>query len=229
MLRTVTDAKHTVILNDLQAQGYALAHLDPTSCRHICGPAAGSGTKLVVGVGTGFNVAVVYTTKNGRFVPPAEAGHAGLPVRTEAELRLGQFLESAHGYASVEDAMSGRGIERLYSWASNELGKPGTLDASSVIAAHVDGNDPAASLAVEKFVTLFGAECGNLALNYLPVGGLYIIGGAARAMSAHFDEFGFEKAFCDKGRFSEYMQRFPVLIVEDDYAALNGLATYFED
>lgn len=37
---------------------------------------------------------------------------------------------------------------------------------------------------------------------------------------------GFAENFRDKGRFSAFMDDFPVCIVEDDYAALTGCAAY---
>jgi glucokinase len=37
---------------------------------------------------------------------------------------------------------------------------------------------------------------------------------------------GFREAFYDKGRFSEFMEQFPVHLVDDDYAALTGSAAH---
>ena len=40
---------------------------------------------------------------------------------------------------------------------------------------------------------------------------------------------GFSDAFRDKGRFSGFMKNFPVYVVEDDYAALTGMAAHLEE
>ena len=42
----------------------------------------------VIGVGTGFNAAVVYDTPHGRLVPPSEAGHASFAFRGEREREI---------------------------------------------------------------------------------------------------------------------------------------------
>ena len=73
-----------------------------------------------------------------------------------------------------------------------------------------------------------GAELGNLALIHLPFGGLYLIGGVARAMTPYFATLGLEAAFKDKGRFAAFMDNFQVSIVEDDFAALTGCAAYLD-
>ncbi len=71
--------------------------------------------------------------------------------------------------------------------------------------------------------------CGNLALQNLPFGGLYLIGGVARSVSPWFDRFGFAAAFRDKGRFTSFMDSFPVHLVTDDYAALTGCAGHLTE
>jgi len=85
---------------------------------------------------------------------------------------------------------------------------------------------PRASKAVGVFIRILGTFVGNQALIQLPFGGIYLIGGVARAMAPHLSDFGFEAAFCDKGRFGDFMQSFPVRVIEDDYAALIGCASY---
>ena len=72
---------------------------------------------------------------------------------------------------------------------------------------------------------LLGRVAGDLALVHLPFQGLYLIGGVARAFSPYFAK-GFTTAFRDKGRFSDFMDDFPVYIIEDDYAALEGCADH---
>ena len=118
-LQRATGAEQTAVLNDLQAQGHALGLIANENLNTVVpgpAPAPNSG-RLVVGVGTGFNAAPVHDTLQGRFVPPSEAGHANLPIRTEADLRLCHFVETAHGFPAIEDVLSGRGLERVYRWA----------------------------------------------------------------------------------------------------------------
>ena len=223
-----TRAETVAVLNDLQAQGHAIGRLPEENITTIVeGPAAGPhAASLVVGVGTGFNTAPVYDTGTGRYVPPSEAGHANMPIRTEADLRLCHHVESAHGFPSVEDVLSGRGLERIYAWRAQEAGVPAELKAAEIMAACAAGSDLVAEEAVGVFVRLLGTEAGNLALVNLPFGGLFLVGGVSRAMLPYYDRFGFSDAFRDKGRFAGFMQNFAVHVIEDDYAALTGLATH---
>lgn len=227
-LARATQAETVAVLNDLQAQGHALGRLDADKVNTVVpGPeAAPNAASLVIGVGTGFNAAPVYDTGTGRYVPPSEAGHANLPIRTEAELRLCAYVETAHGFPAVEDVLSGRGLERVYRWLASEAGTPSEKSAADIMAACDRGDDPIAREAVSVFVRILGTVSGNLALIHLPFGGIYLVGGVSRAMTPYFGTFGFGDAFRDKGRFAGFMQNFAIHVVEDDYAALIGLAAH---
>ena len=224
-------AERVSVLNDLQAQGFAAGMIAPDKLLTVIeGPDADEdATKLVIGVGTGFNIAPVFDTPRGRFVPPSEAGHANIPLRTDEELRLLRFVESAHGFPGVEDVLSGRGLERVYSWRHSEAGDRGEKRAADIMAGCEDGSDPCAVEAVDWFVRILGTVAGNLSLIHLPFGGVYLIGGVARAVTPYFDRFGFADSFRDKGRFSGFMKNFGVSVIEDDFAALNGLANHIAD
>ncbi len=230
-LMRATKAERVAILNDLQAQGYALGHIDPRNIRTVIGraPENENDTMLVVGVGTGFNAAPVFQTGTGRLVPPSESGHANLPVRTPQELRLWQFVSKVHGFTGVEDVLSGRGLERVYAFLSHEDGSPAELSAKEIMEACADARDERAVRAVQMFTQILGSVCGNLSLIQLPFGGVYLVGGVARAFAPYFDTMGFAAAFRDKGRFADFMDNFSVHVVEDDYAALTGSAAHLSD
>lgn len=227
-LARATRAERVSIMNDLQAQGQALGHLPPENVTTVLeGPDPGPrAAKLVIGVGTGFNAAPVWEAEQGRLVPPSECGHANLPIRTEADLRLAHFVESAHGFPGVEDVLSGRGLERIYRWLGQEAGEPSELSAARIVAAAQDGSDPRAVEAARTFVRVLGTVCGNLSLIHLPFGGVYLIGGVARAFKPWLSGAGFVDAFRDKGRFAGFMRNFGIHLIEDDYAALTGMASF---
>ncbi len=227
-LARATKAETTAILNDLQAQGHALGHIAADNLLPVLtGPAAGpEATRLVIGVGTGFNASAVFETGRGRFVAPSESGHINLHARTEADLRLCQFVETAHGFPGVEDVLSGRGLERVYAWLGHEAGDGREAAASAIMAACADGSDPRATHALRVFIAFLGSVAGNLALIHLPFGGIYLIGGVARAVTPYLWPLGFGGAFRDKGRFAGFMGNFPVTVIEDDFAALTGCAAH---
>lgn len=227
-----TRAETVSILNDLQAQGYAIGHVAEANIRTIVdGPddVARGETSLVIGIGTGFNAAPVYAdADHGQavLVPPSECGHANLPIRTEEELRLCRFVSTAHGFPAVEDVLSGRGLERVYAWLGKEADDPKEAAAQDIMAGCEAKSDPRAIEAVQVFTRMLGTVCGNLALIQLPFGGIYLVGGVARAIAPYLNEHGFAEAFRDKGRFAGFMGNFGVRVIEDDYAALTGSAAH---
>ena len=225
-LARATGAQTVAILNDLQAQGHALGHIAAQNLRPVIGT-PGEGAKLVIGVGTGFNAAPVHETAWGRVVAASECGHVNMPVRSAADLRLAQFVETAHGFPGVEDVLSGRGLERLFAFVSLEAGTPTERTASAIMEGISSENGSGlATDTARLFTRLLGAEAGNLALTHLPFGGIYLCGGVSRAIAPYLAGMGFEAAFRDKGRFAGFMQNFSVCVIEDDYAALTGCAAY---
>ena len=224
-----TGAKKVAILNDLQAPGYALGHIAADKLRPLIdGPQEPGGAMLVINVGTGFNAAPVHDTQWGRIVTASECGHVNMPIRTEADLRLAYHVETAHGFPGVEDVLSGRGLERLWGFVTSEAGRPSERSSTDIMAAIDAGKDEDAANTGRLFTRLLGADCGNLALIHLPFGGIYLVGGMARAFTEHLGPMGFTQAFRDKGRFSGFMQNFALTILEDDYAPLTGCAAHLE-
>ncbi len=228
VIASATGAREVAVLNDLQAQGFALGHLAPENLQTVRTgtPGGPQSARLVIGVGTGFNAALVYPSPSGTLVPPSESGHINLPVTSEEELRLMNFLQETFDEDALEEALSGRGIVQLYAWARHEAKAtdPALPDAHAIMQAV--GTDICATRAAEMFVRLLGRTAANLALIQLPFGGIYFCGGVARAFQPHFASFGFEDAFLAKGRFSDFMQQFPVQVITDDYAALTGSAVH---
>jgi glucokinase len=226
-----TDARGGDILNDLQAQAHALGHLPEAAVETIVKvrgrPPRDDATRLVIGVGTGFNAAPVHITPTGRFVPACEAGHANLPIRTERELRLCDFVSTAHGFPAVEDVLSGRGLERVYRWIASENGSSDEFTAAEIMGRLED--DTFARQALRQFVRILGTVAGNLALIHLPFGGIYLVGGVARSVGPHLRAMGFAEAFRDKGRFGGFMANFPVWLINDDFAALTGCAAFLKE
>ena len=229
-LASIAKAETVAVLNDLQAQAFALGEISGDNLNNLLPgqPAASDAARLVIGIGTGFNAALALSTAKGHVVPASECGHVTMPVRSKADLRLASFVGKTTGFTSVEDVLSGRGVEHVYAWQAHEAGRDEKLSAAEVME-RAEAGDGLALSAVETFVGLMGRVAGDLALVHLPFGGVYLIGGVARAMTPYLDRFGFSESFHDKGRFTDFMARFPVSLVEDDFAALSGLAAHLAE
>lgn len=227
-LEAATGAARGVIINDLQAQGFALDRLTAADTRRVITARASrpSMMSLVVGIGTGFNIAPVLKTADTLLVPAAEAGHAELPAVTDDELNLRRAFAAKDGFASIEHALSGRGLAAIYTWAA--CGGPEAQGATSqeVMAAAASAPTPAHTKTLDLFVQLLGRVVGDYALTLLPFGGIYFVGGMSRAIAPYLETHGFEAAFASKGRFSEFMGHFTVNVVENDNAALIGAAAH---
>ena len=222
------NAKRVFVLNDLEAQGHALSNLPESAIKLLRSgqtPANDLQNRLVVGIGTGFNAAPVIHTDHGLVVPPSECGHITLPTPAEIDRELADYLTDLLGFASVEDVLSGRGLEALYSWNGLQAEGPQLSGHEITMALSADGNKRVAA-AAEIFVRIMGSTIGNLALVHLPFGGIFLVGGVARAFAPHLQKYGFDKAMRDKGRFADLIDAFSVSLVEDDFAALRGCAVY---
>ena len=229
-LKDITTGEFNCVLNDLQAQGHAADLLHEEHLRMVVPGSVSSrpdATKLVIGVGTGFNASAVFTAHGKRNVVPSEVGHTLLPAKTPEDLSLNEFLAKHYGYPSVEEALSGRGLRQIYNWYVNDHN--GEASSGEIIERCIQQSDDNARLAVAKFVELMGVVFGDIALVHLPFGGIYLIGGMARAASAFCDQFGFAENFKGKGPLSELMSEFSVYVVEDDFAALKGLAAHLDE
>ena len=228
MIASATGAERVALLNDLQALGHALDHIASVNLRRIIPhpEAAPREAQIVIGIGTGFNAAPVHRIGKSCYAAPAEIGHANMPVRCDADLRLARYVESAHGFPGIEDILSGRGLERIHAWLGQESGDLREIEAAAIMEAIRNGTDPRAEEAARVFVRLLGTVTGNLALTTLPFGGIYLSGGVARAFAPYLLSFGFADAFRDKGRFAGFMDNFGVSVIEDDFAALTGCAEH---
>lgn len=209
-LARATGAARALVLNDLVAQGHALGHLAPgASVPLLPGSADPAAPRLVIGLGTGFNTAAVHPLPGGgRLVAAAEAGHAALADPPAAM--------AAAGFVSVEDVLSGPGLSRLHRALHGE-----TADSAGILATAA--TDPRARDTLARFVAALGAVAGDLALIHLPLGGIHLTGGMARAIAPHLGTH-FARAFGAKGRFSDHMAQYSVRLITDDDAALTGCA-----
>ncbi len=78
--------------------------------------------------------------------------------------------------------------------------------------------------ALDLFVSMYGAEAGNLALKLMATGGVFVGGGIAPRIVEKLLEGTFMDAFVDKGRMTPVLERVPVRVIRNDRAALLGTA-----
>jgi glucokinase len=152
------------------------------------------------------------------------------------EIDLLRFLLKKHQHVSYERLISGPGIFSLYEFFRSKADYPepdwlrkqhSSGDPSAAISqAALDGTDPVCAQALDLFVSLYGAEAGNLALKLLATGGVYIAGGIAPKILEKISEGSFMHAFATKGRHEALLKTIPVRVVLNDKTALFGAAHY---
>ena len=112
-------------------------------------------------------------------------------------------------------------------WLAGELSS--VEDATPVIVKGAFGEEKTCELCtatLDIFVSVLGAEAGNLALKVMATDGLYIGGGIPPRIISLLEKPSFLKAFRNKGRYSNLMGKIPVHVITNPKAALIGAAFY---
>jgi len=221
------------LINDLEAHVYGIDLLGPGDFEILNkGIPNPTGTIALVSAGTGLGEAVAYWDGAAHRPYPSEGGHADFAPRTEIEAQLLLFLRDEHGRASTERVLSGPGLRNIYRFLRDGR----HLSESSAIAEKMLENDPSAVITraalsgdcplceqvLDLFVSLYGAEAGNVALRYLATGGIYLGGGIAPKIVERLKGPGFMLAFTAKGRLSPLLETIPVRVILNERSALLG-------
>ncbi len=222
--------RHIVLLNDLEATGYSLACLVPEDlCTLNEGLPAPQATQALIAAGTGLGEAMLMWNGSRYIVAPSEGGHSDFAPRTEKEIELLRYLKTMHEFVSFELIVSGRGFLTLHEFLDKSVrhrtfDEPGADPAPEITRLGLEGSCPVCVETLDLFVTLYGAEAGNLALKALARGGVFVAGGIAPKILPKIREGAFFKAFCEKEKFQELLSHFPIHIVLNEEAPLLGAA-----
>ena len=226
------------LLNDLVAVAYAVPFLKPTDlCTLNAGEPAPDGAIAVIAPGTGLGEA--YLTWDGVHYRAyaSEGGHADFAPNNSLEVELLCYLRDRFGHVSWERLCSGQGIANIYDFLrDNDYEEPAWLaerlaavdDPTPVIVNVALGEESCAicGVALDIFISILGAEAGNLALKVLATGGVYLGGGIPPRILPALRQSRFIEAFCYKGRLSDLAKRMPVHVVLNPKAALLGAACH---
>ncbi len=226
------------LINDLEAVAYAIPYLTSDGM-HVLnqGVAASGGNVGVIAPGTGLGESFLTSGPQGYQVHASEGGHTDFAPTREIEIKLLHFLMKDHDHVSVERVCSGMALPDMYRFFRDH---EGMAESSGVIDALAPASDPGAAIiqaamdmqqpcdlcrvTLETFVSILGAEAGNLALTTMATGGIYLGGGISPRILPVLDEGSFMAAFCRKGRMSDLLSRIPVHVILDSQAALRGAA-----
>jgi glucokinase len=179
--------------------------------------------RAVLGAGTGLGEAIVIPEGDRWLIVPGEGGHSDFAPADELQDQLLRALRGRYGHVSWERILSGNGIVEIYRFLHGREGITvrDDLDPAEIAEAARDG-DPLAAASMDLFVSIYGAEAGNLALKVLARGGVYIAGGIAAKNVDRLTDGRFLDAFVTKGRFEPVLRDIPVHVIMNDRAGLLG-------
>ena len=181
-----------LLINDFQAIGHAIDALSKDDFVVLqpgqCQPRA---PRIIIGAGTGLGVAQMIWQAGRYHVIPSEGGHADFAPADEAQMALLRYMQRSFSHVSYDRILSGPGLVQIYRFLLEAVNSVDLMqsvllqpDADAAAISAMASTDPVARQAVEMFVSIYGAQAGNLALLSLAHGGVYITGGIAPQNSA---------------------------------------------
>lgn len=230
------------LLNDLEATAYGIPALGADDLLVLqTGEVGATGNAAVIAAGTGLGEAALYWDGQSHHPFATEGGHATFSPRNTLEFALLNHLQQHHNqhqgeHVSWERVVSGMGLLDLYAfllhyrhastptWLAEKM--QCTDSAAAISAAALAGSDAICVETMQLFVSLYGAESGNLALKVMSRGGLYVGGGIAPKILPLLQTGEFLAAFLDKGRMKPLLAAMPVKVILNDHAALYGPALF---
>jgi glucokinase len=225
------------LLNDVEAIAVAAPVLGPDDLHTLnTGEPLAGGSLAVIAPGTGLGEAFLTWDGTRYRAFPSEGGHADFAPTTELQVGLLTHLMRRFDHVSIERVCSGPGLLNIYDYLRESGSAPESAEVARALAAAGDGPhiiseaalrrpgpDPLSLAALELFISILGAEAGNLTLKVLGTGGVYLAGGIPGRILSALGDGRFMPAFVAKGRLAELLARVPVHVVIQR-AALLGAA-----
>ena len=219
------------IVNDFAAVGHAVAQVPASDFVHLTGPDTplpATGVTTICGPGTGLGVAQVLRVAGGGYhVLATEGGHLDYAPLDSIEDALLLRLRAMLTRVSTERICSGPGIVAIYETLAALEGRAVvSRDDRGIWAEALDGSEPLALAALDRFCLALGAVAGDLALAQ-GANGVVIAGGLGLRIKDRLLTSGFGERFVAKGRFREMMAGMPVKLITHPQPGLFGAAAAF--
>jgi glucokinase len=232
-LRASLGLVEVALLNDFEALAYAIEGPLAASGRHLCGPPdRGLGPSLVVGPGTGLGAAAHLPGTPHAVVLTTEAGQMDFAPHSLREREVLAWLAPGGGYVPVENIVSGPGLLTVYEalcaldGKTPALATPEAVTASAAAAAGAQG-DRHATEAVELFCGALGSFTGNLAMTYMPTGGIFLAGGFLSSIFDLLKRSAFEERFLHGRSVRALLAQVPVWVTEHGCHGVQGAARWY--
>lgn len=230
--------KRVGLINDLEANAYGIAVLQRKDFVILNkGARNARGNRAIISAGTGLGEAGMYWDGENHRPFASEGGHVDFAPRNRVEMELLDYSMKHYRRVSYERLVSGPGLVNIYqflrdtgkakepAWLAEQIRQGG--DPAPIISQQaLEGKSLLCIQALEIFVSLYGAEAGNLALKLMAIGGVYLGGGIAPKIISKLKEAEFMNAFTAKGRMRPLLQDIPVRVIMNAKTALLGAARH---
>ena len=246
-LQNACAIEHLELVNDFAVLIYGLNHLQAHQQHTLVAKPAISGAPIaILGAGTGLGVAMGIPGPRGLMAMASEAAHGEFAARTDAEWQLKQWLLQDQGLerVSIERVVSGPGLGQVFRWclsqhtgstphplhqpsqlwATSTAAAPDRPDLPALVAAAAQSGDPLAQHALSIWLGAYGSVAGDLVLQSLCLGGLWIGGGTAGKLLDQLATEAFLGPFAHKGRLSAVVNQVPVKALTEAGAGLFSAA-----
>ena len=228
------------LVNDFGVLIYGLPHFDDSQQVILQNGEQDHGPLAILGAGTGLGMARGLQTEQGLVALASEGGHREFAPRNEAEWDLACWLKKDLGVSrlSIERIVSGTGLGHVAHWLLQKpdagmhplrsiaeawrRNSPNDLPAQVSLAA--EEGDPLMQRALQLWLEAYGSAAGDLALQELCTGGLWVGGGTAAKQLKGLRSANFLNPMRDKGRFSALIEGLQVTAVIDPDAGLFSAA-----
>lgn len=218
------------VVNDFAAVSHAVAQLPEDAFDHLCGPdrvLPATGSISICGPGTGLGVGQVFRTAERYHVIPTEGGHQDYAPLDAIEDAILKRLRKSFTRVSNERVVSGPGIVAIYETLADLEGRPYLhRDDKAIWREALEGSDPVALAALDRFCLSLGAVAGDVALAQGATG-CVIAGGLGLRIKDKLLRSGFDQRFIAKGRFQSMMAAIPVKLITHPQPGLFGAAAAF--
>jgi len=230
--------KHIGLMNDLVANAYGISLLESKDFVVLNkGARNAKGNRAIISAGTGLGEAGMFWDGNEHRPFASEGGHSDFAPRNRLEMELLDYSMRRYRRVSYERLVSGPGLPHVFAFLrdTGKVEEPPWLaeamrhsdhPAQMISQLALEGKSPLCIQALDLFVSLYGAEAGNLALKVMATGGIYLGGGIAPKIIAKLKEPGFMNAFTDKGRMRPLLRDIPVRVILNPKTALLGAARH---
>jgi len=236
-LQKKLSTENVALINDLVANAYGISLLKENDFTLLNTGKKVKGNAVLISAGTGLGEAILFWNGKQHVPSSSEGGHVEFAPRNRLEMELLEYLFSIFKHVSYEHILSGEGLFRIYQflkdiksygrepqWLSRRMVQEDPAKVISEMARRRENK--LCVTALNMFTSIYGAAAGNLALQVMAVGGVYVGGGIAPKIIWKLHDGTFIQAFRDKGRLSDVVARIPVKVIMNDRAALLGAVYY---